>query len=70
MTASTRAKVNAKNGSSATLGFGEAFSTAQEETPAPVTVAKGGRGSSGAKGKNFTQRFKLGNALTDGVAES
>ena len=70
MTASTRAKVNAKNGGSATLGFGEAFSNAQEETPAPVTVAKGVRGSSGAKGKNFTQRFKLGNALTVVVTKS
>ena len=70
MTASTRAKVNAKNGSSATLGFGEAFSNAQEETPAPVTVAKGGRGSSKAKGENFTQSFQLGNALIVGVAES
>ena len=34
-----------------------AAETAQEETPAPVTVAKGGRGSSGANEKNSTQNF-------------
>jgi len=47
-----------------------AAETAQKDTPAPVTVAKGGRGSSKAKGENFTQSFQLGNALIVGVAES
>lgn len=70
MTSSRRAKVNAKNGGNSTSGFGVAFSTVQEETPAPVTVAMGGRGSSGARREKFIQKFQLGNALTVGVADS
>ena len=31
---------------------------AQKDTPAPVTVAKGGRGSSGVYAKNSTQNFQ------------
>ena len=40
-----------------------AAETAQEETPAPVTVAKGGRGSSGADDKNSTQNLQFGTAF-------
>jgi hypothetical protein len=40
-----------------------AAKAAQEETPAPVTVAKGGRGSSGANDKNSTQNLQCGTAL-------
>ena len=34
--------------------------TAQKDTPAPVTVAKGGRGSSGVYVEIFTQNFQYG----------
>ena len=35
-----------------------AAETAQKDTPAPVTVAKGGRGSSGVYAQNSTQKFQ------------
>jgi hypothetical protein len=40
-----------------------AAETAKEETPAPVTVAEGGRGSSEANDKNTTQNLQYGTAF-------